>query len=356
MNRNLRLRRRVTGFGLVELMVALTIGLLMALAIGEIYVVMRRGEHTLNHLSHLQENARFIAEQIKRDVRMAGYYGGTYQRWNTGETTAPGFQLPALSSECFKATDAGVSFRWAAPLAPVGTQTPPKVYGSDTSAPFAGCLSGPLNANSDVLSVHYAGPTPVAVSYLDGKENGRYFLQSSILQVFGFFCPAGKTGAGCLPPDVPATITGTEYYPLVSRVYYVRDYAREPGDGIPTLMVSSLEGSVVQRQPLVEGVAVFQVLYGLDDNGDGVIDRYRDAAGLGNLTAARLADWNRVKTLSVSFVLRGLEPDRSRLQTNPAPVTYAIGGTGYTVDGRYLSRLYQVTAALRNPSDRAGGV
>jgi hypothetical protein len=315
---------------------------------------MRRGEHTLDHLSNLQESARFISERVKRDVRMAGYYGGNYQRWNTSQSAAVDFQLPVSTSECFQASDTGVSFRWATPLMTVDdSQVPPKVYGADTTAPFGKCLSGPLSAASDVLSVHYGGPTALTIPDLREKK---YFIQSSLTRVFGFYCGPGKSGAACLPADVPPSIVGTEYYEFVSRLYYVRDYARTAGDGIPTLMVTWLSGNSVQSQPLVEGVAVFQVLYGLDDNGDGTIDRYQNAAGIGNLSANNIANWNRVKTVSVSFVLRSLEPDRSRLESNPDPVLYAIDGIDYAVDGRYMSRLYKITVALRNPSDRADGV
>lgn len=345
----------IRGFGLVELMVALTIALLMALAIGEIYVVMRRGEHTITHLSQLQESARFIADRIKRDVRMAGYYGGTYQRWNVRQTSVGTFQLPvSAATECFQASDANVSFRWAVPITTVGAgDVPPKIYGSDTVAPFTNCLSGALDAGSDILAVHYAAPTALAAAGLTGKK---YYIQSSILSIFGFYCGEGKSGNGCLPADTPPAITGTEYYELTSRVYYVRSYARTEGDGISTLMVSWLADGSVQREPLVEGVSVFQVSYGTDESGDGVVDRYQDATTLGNLSAANVARWNRVKTVSVTFVLRSLEPDRARLEASPDPVVYTVDGTNYSVDGRYLSRRYQVTAALRNPSDRAGGV
>lgn len=340
------------GFGLIELMVALAVGLLIALAIGEIYLAMRRGQQTTDHLGELQEGARFISEQLKRDVRMAGYFGGTYQKWNSKESTVAAFQAPAISKECFLASTAGVSFRWAVPITTVGSgDGPPKVYGSDTLAPFTNCVSGTLSTASDILSVHYAGPRALAISELKGPG---YFLQTSITGIFGFFCPSGSSGSACLPPDIPAAAAGTEYYPLVSRLYYVRTWARKDGDGIPTLMVTELSGAAISTQPLVEGVAVFQLLYGFDSNGDGEVDNYQSATELGDLSATNIANWNRVKTVEAWFVLRSVDQDASRL--NSQDKVYAIGANNFTVDGRYMSRLYKITAALRNPGDRAGGV
>lgn len=346
-------RCKATGFSLVELLVALSVGLLVALAAGGVYLTLRNGEHTLDNLSDLQQGARFITERLKRDVRMAGYFGNTYQNWNLRQSGDSAFQLPVASGECFQAGDPGAAFRWAVPLSlATNGETPPGVYGADSAAPFTGCIDATaLSADSDVLSLHYLGPDSVDPTALAAPA---YYVQSSLGGLFGFFCTGSRSGTACLPSDIPPAGIDTRYYPLVSRLYYVRRWARSDGDGIPTLMVTELSGSTVQTQPLVEGVAVFQVLYGIDDNDDGSIDRYLPAAAIGDLGVDHLARWNRVKTVSVWFVLRGTAPDPSRVSSTDR--TYTLAGNSYRVDGRYMSRDYHTTIALRNPRDRAGGI
>lgn len=345
------------GFGLSEMMIAMTIGLMLVLAMTEVYVVMTRGEQSLAGLSHLQDSARFASERIRRDLRMAGFYGGTYQRWNLEETADADFQLPALAGECFQANNAQASFRWATPITRVGIGlVPPAAYGWELAAgPFTNCVTagGGLAANSDVLAIHLAGPDEVTLAELAG---GRYYVQSSILEVFGFFCPVGNSGAACVPADTPAAITGTAFYELVSRVYYVRPFARAAGDGIPTLMMTELQGNTIVSQPLVEGVEVFRVLWGLDSIGDGNVDRYLTASEIGDLNVGNVPEWLRTKSAIVSLVVRTPNMDPSRLTDDPADRVFTIGGIDYAVDGRFMSRLYEVSAALRNPGHRGGGI
>jgi type IV pilus assembly protein PilW len=65
--------RTQTGFTLVELMVAMTLGLLLTVVIGQIFVTSKEGFRTTEDLSRLQENARFAATQLGRTVRMAAF-------------------------------------------------------------------------------------------------------------------------------------------------------------------------------------------------------------------------------------------------------------------------------------------
>jgi type IV pilus assembly protein PilW len=56
---------------------------------------------------------------------------------------------------------------------------------------------------------------------------------------------------------------------FVSNLYYVRDYAVTPGDGIPTLVRSQfdLSGALAHQAPvaLVEGIEAFRIELGVDD-------------------------------------------------------------------------------------------
>ncbi len=63
------------GFTLVELMVAMTIGLIILGAVGQIFAT-RRGTYVLQEdLARLQENGRFAMNFVTKDIRMAGYAG-----------------------------------------------------------------------------------------------------------------------------------------------------------------------------------------------------------------------------------------------------------------------------------------
>lgn len=63
------------GFSLVELMVAVTIGLIILAAVSGIFVTSKSTYNTTDSLARLQENARFAVHYLSRDIRMAGFAG-----------------------------------------------------------------------------------------------------------------------------------------------------------------------------------------------------------------------------------------------------------------------------------------
>ena len=67
--------RRQYGVTLVELMVALALGLLITVAMLKVYVDAS-GLYRFNEgLARVQENGRFALESIRRDARIAGFWG-----------------------------------------------------------------------------------------------------------------------------------------------------------------------------------------------------------------------------------------------------------------------------------------
>jgi type IV pilus assembly protein PilW len=66
-------RARQAGFSLVEMMVAMTLGLLLVVVIGQVFVTAKESYRTTEDLSRLQENARFAAAQMSRVIRMAAF-------------------------------------------------------------------------------------------------------------------------------------------------------------------------------------------------------------------------------------------------------------------------------------------
>ena len=63
------------GLSLVELMVALAIGLLLLLGLVEIFGASRAAFSSAEGSARIQENSRFALEFLRRDARMAGHMG-----------------------------------------------------------------------------------------------------------------------------------------------------------------------------------------------------------------------------------------------------------------------------------------
>ena len=91
-----RLHHRHSGFTLVELMVAILIGLIIMVVIGQVYLSGRQSYRSQTGFGGMQENARFALYFLQRDIRMAGF----------PRAQAPGAGLPPASGlQAIEATD-----------------------------------------------------------------------------------------------------------------------------------------------------------------------------------------------------------------------------------------------------------
>lgn len=69
------MRCRSEGFALVELMVALTLGLLLSLALIQIFLSAKDTYQSQTASAQLQEDARFVLNKLAQDIRMVGTFG-----------------------------------------------------------------------------------------------------------------------------------------------------------------------------------------------------------------------------------------------------------------------------------------
>lgn len=94
--RNIK-RSRAAGFSLVELMLALALGLIVVTGIVQLFVGNSQTYNVLNGQARMQENARFAMEFIARAARSAGYFGCANQTQSLISAIGAG-SIPNLSS------------------------------------------------------------------------------------------------------------------------------------------------------------------------------------------------------------------------------------------------------------------
>ena len=63
------------GFSMVELMVAVVLGLLLTAAVLQTFVSLKRTYEFQEEFSRIQENGRFGIEFLSRDIRNADFWG-----------------------------------------------------------------------------------------------------------------------------------------------------------------------------------------------------------------------------------------------------------------------------------------
>src|SRR2546430_2076111 len=68
---------RAAGLTLVELLVAMTIGLVLIIGATQVYVDSSKAYGINEATARLQENARYALSVLEPDIRMSGYWGLT---------------------------------------------------------------------------------------------------------------------------------------------------------------------------------------------------------------------------------------------------------------------------------------
>lgn len=300
------------GFSLVELMVAMTIGLFLVAATLAMYVNTRAAHDANQAVARMQENARYAMDQLSRDLRLAGHWGHSNDKgWITKTGVSASF-----TGDCGTGWYINLDRR---------------VEGQNNGNPYSGtCIpsASKYQLGTDVLVLRYADPTPVATA--DLKANTSYIRADH---------SSGKLFIGTSEPAVSAI---AQNYRLQSRAYFVSDFTNA-GDPVPVPALKRVvlnAGPALQEEVVISGVEDLQVQFGLDTNGDGSVNRYLDPNNVG------VTQWESVEAVRIWLLMRAEETETG-YQADTA--TYKLPGGDFTpADDRFRRLLVSRIIRLRN--------
>ncbi len=324
-------RARQAGVTLVELLVAMTIGLVITIAALAMLILGRGSFEAVDSTSQLMDRERFAMDIINRVVSQAGY-----QEFAT--TNLLTRQISNL----------------------LGTEPEPDVFGWNNAlyvAPNTLAISGNTTMTNGSRSTGCG--TVTDTSCLNGSD-------VLVVRFQGSGAPtADGTMVNCRGESEPGVTAN-----LNERAISIFYTARDAGTGEPALMCAYYNHTTsawVAGSALVDGVESFQVLYGTDNVtpgvapgalGDTIVDRWLRADQLtvpSNAIGTR-ENWRRVRAVRVGLVLRGAPGSAQERVTetlNPLGNAYTDNtndvGTALTVaaDGR-LRRVATFTIHIRN--------
>lgn len=323
-----RIRYACHGFSLVELLVALLLGVVLSGGMVAAFIGARQNASYEDQLARMQENGRFALRLLTRELVMAGFFAG-----------AP--NLSAVTPEAL-GTDCGEG-AWAldssTPLDfvsdPPGGNVPVSVAGTSLD-----CLrSGDLRAGADILTVKRTAGEPS----LSGADLAAGLTTSSV-EGWYLQLESGKpTGwIRLAPADLPllaSDLSAYSYWRAITKVLFIRGYSDSDNreDGIPTLCMETLSGNAMAARCLVEGIEDMQYEFGIDTDSDGVPDRYSNSP-----TAAQLLN---AITVKVHLLVRSIRAVPGWVDEK----SYSLGRKVVTArrDG-YLRRVFSATVLLRN--------
>jgi len=320
--------RAQSGFGLVELMIAMTLGLVLLGGIGYIFIGSRGAFRATDNLSRMQENARYALDTMSRDIRMAGYVGCGNMASVRVNTIANAPVPPMTPANALVGYDGGVGWVNPTAITRVANTDVLSVMGAFSNGVNLTGNLAPQNANVEING------NP------DGFQAGDVLVITNCVNADVVKATAVANGAGTIVAisHSNASNTGNRIGVYGSDAFVMRmnQYSYFIGTntaGNPALYRVGLSGNA---EELVENVQDMQFSYGLDTTlptPDGAVDSYTKTPG----------NWAQVVSVTVSLLMRS--PDNN-LSTSAQP--YTFNNVATNANDRRLYQVYSATIGVRN--------
>jgi type IV pilus assembly protein PilW len=345
-------RRSMQGISMVELMIAMVLGLIVMAALASIFANSSAARAEMERSSRQIENGRFAMELLADDLRMAGFYGELNVRGLNATT--------ALQDPC-----SFDPFVWARAIS-VGIQG----YDNGTGAPP--CMPAGMKPNTDILVVRRAGTCEAGAAGCDAAADGLPYVQVSKCSPENVGGPGTSTpykigirGGAVVGQQIAAGILSLPNFdlnvrscasPAGIRRYYVRIYfiSTDNGNGlaVPTLKRLDLTGNAFTETPLVEGIEELNIEYGIDTDADGNPDFYNtDPTTFTNSGACTTCNpynnWSSVVTARVSLLARNIESSPGYTDTKTYTVGRNAAGADVTVTPADAFRRHAYSGLVR---------
>jgi type IV pilus assembly protein PilW len=372
-----------TGFSLVELMVAMTIGLVLIAGITALTVNSRQTHRAVNETGQQLENGRYAMDILKEDLHHAGFFGEFVPcppnqcRWPIAGTA--NVVIPAALPDPCDDKPATILGSLAN-----GFVLPVTGYNNPAASPL-GCIAN-FASGTDILVIRRADTNLTALASLtDTATLGNVYLQTGYDATLNPGYVIGTCSAtACsglrysdygMPPATPTTLAfgaPDAVFSLIQKnpasppatapanirrydlhIYFIRPWSASSSESppIPTLarVVLGNSGTAPQMttEALIEGIENLQVQYGIDDGtlpgiaNDGAPDRYTAAP-------ASIADWSNVVTVRINLLARKLAPDLGFTDTK----TYDLGEGAITPGGNFKRHVFSNVVRLVNVGTR----
>jgi len=310
------------GFTIVEILVAVSIGIILTGFLISIFNNNKKAYNNNNRMIELNSNIRFAMAIIRDDLVNAGYYGGLTSRDTISYRDAFNNTL---------CQDSGNNIQFS-------TSTNYPIWGNQASAdPEVGCLAG-ITAGSDYISIRGVRGSVTD----DGSLNSD-----------SVYIRSGKTTGEFVADGMGSSISSAtnmnwKYY---SHIYYVCqnrllrqalvwDAANNYSVWETHVLIGpELESDGSCSSHTEAGIENMQFSYGVDNDQDGVVDFFTDASAITTNAA-----WNDVVEVKI-FILARSERDLAYTDSK----TYTVGATAVSpTDVNYHRKVFSSTVFLRN--------
>lgn len=336
--------RRMAGFTLIELMIAMILGLIVIAGVTSVFLAGQQSFRTNNALADVQDGSRIAFELMARDIREAGEYGCDSSTNRVANVIQPGGAPPwyadwnnalhgydnasSIDDKALPTSGSGAAVIGQDSVHLIGAGS---LDASVSGAPSSDAANLRINAASPDLNIgdiiivcSFSGTDPHAtILQITGYNGNTVVIHNTGNKVSPGNCSKGlgyptdcstNGNSYVFPPNSPiAKLSGTDWYigtnPTGGSSLY-RLTLQNNGDG---------SGVTVTPQEMVRNVTSMKIKY-LAQGASGYVD------------ASSITDWSTVDSVQVTLTLAS---------------TFQRAGT----DAKPISRTYTATTTVRNRVD-----
>jgi type IV pilus assembly protein PilW len=341
-------QRSSKGFSIVELMVAILIGLIILAGVIQVVISSKTTFLGQEEMSFIQENARYAVDLLGKDIQSAGYWGCAGQGAKFAVAAKDNAAAPGLVGAQAVGGYSGSQY------ATMPDYLKTRVRGVGATAPVYSDVLIVRGAENSITGItdHDGATITTNPDHDHGLSDNAYFVIAGEdcrrLSIVQAATASGNTitynatdnySTAIKPSLLKASYDHTEAYESYSKGATVMKYEAKAyfiGNssaitGFPALKRVAFSGGGVQQEELALGVEDMQIRYGVAGSG-GV--RYKSAD---EVTAA---EWASVRSVQVQLVFRS--------QSASAQSAVEQEFLGKTYNDGFMRQLVSTTFRLRN--------
>ena len=310
-------RAHSSGFSLIELMMALALGLVITWSVLEVSLTSLRSSQTLNNSSEINETGRYLTQFLQKEISMAGFLGRLTDIPSKSTSPSRWMCRPVMKWDDLTFSIDGLN----------------DMSGTDS---LCDTSFQPL-AGSDVLMIRRTSSKEIV--YSNPLNPNSYYLQA-------------KTGTENSVTDIDTVVrialgswdnfpllemdatTRMPIYRYLHSFYFI--------DQNNTFRTMSREDGAWISEPIANSVVDFQVEYGIDTNDDNVADKIG--------FPANRDEWQALISVKISLLVSGAMP---QIVASDTSFFYAGNTSSFTND-RFKRRLFVSVTEPTNLTMRLG--
>ena len=313
------------GFSLVELMVAMIIGLFLTLGVFTMFSMSSSNVTTTSQFNQLQENGRIALALMERDISQLGFMGDI-----TGTELVRGVNTTLLAAiiptgdDCIGGGINNASF----PNTTLSHFRKLWGYEAGVGTESLACLTNVVK-NTDVIQIKRLSGPPTS----NPNDVNRYYIGATANQAIIF--------SGSQPTP---TLDNGRFWEYVHHVYYIQNDGSIPVLRRRLLLNGGMNTSGSYEQ-LVEGIENMRILYGFDNDGNDTADIFMPAQNVTSLMWDN-EQFQRLVAIRIFLLVRSTDEDSS--YTNDTKYILGDKIIAATQD-HFRRKVVSTTIVLENP-------